>query len=277
LIFTNDARPFQIPSLQQDSLRQDVDINRMIAIILVAGIGSRLQPITNDIPKCLVPVDGTPILRRALTLLLESGVSEVILVTGYCAQLVADAVSKWDMSDRVRSVWNPQFNIKGSAQSWLIGLRALPVGAGHLLLEGDIVFRPELLGQIDVKAGNVTLVEAYREGLDGSMLELGPEGQVLSWLHTSQQPNVRDHLYKSVNISYFDAGSTARLIRDMPSLMHRSLAHPVHVEHAISALLTLRVLELTAAKVSAFSWAEVDNEADLQIANRFAHEQLRGQ
>ncbi|MCX6879201.1 MAG: phosphocholine cytidylyltransferase family protein [Verrucomicrobia bacterium] len=57
----------------------------MKAIILAAGRGSRLGNLTDDCPKCLVPVAGTPLLQRQLNALREAGISEIGIVRGYLA------------------------------------------------------------------------------------------------------------------------------------------------------------------------------------------------
>ena len=62
----------------------------MKAIILAAGMGTRLRPITMFVPKCLVPVNSKPILERQLDALLLTGIREVVLVVGHMAQLLAD-------------------------------------------------------------------------------------------------------------------------------------------------------------------------------------------
>ena len=62
----------------------------MKAIILAAGMGTRLRPITSSLPKCLVPVNSKPILEHQLEALLTAGVRDVILVVGYLSELVSD-------------------------------------------------------------------------------------------------------------------------------------------------------------------------------------------
>lgn len=52
----------------------------MQALILAAGVGKRLKPITDTIPKCLVPVNGKPMLINALELLESHGIKEVVLL-----------------------------------------------------------------------------------------------------------------------------------------------------------------------------------------------------
>jgi NDP-sugar pyrophosphorylase family protein len=62
------------------------------AVILVAGVGSRLRPITDDRPKALVDLDGETILGRAIRLLAEYGVRKVVLATGYREDAVRAAL-----------------------------------------------------------------------------------------------------------------------------------------------------------------------------------------
>jgi NDP-sugar pyrophosphorylase family protein len=69
-------------------------------VILCGGFGTRLRPITEDVPKPLVPVGGSPFLARVLEQVQEDGVNEVILSTGYLAEQVESFVqnTSWDFS-----------------------------------------------------------------------------------------------------------------------------------------------------------------------------------
>lgn len=58
----------------------------MNAIILAAGMGVRLRPLTNDIPKCLVEVNGMPMVERQIKFLHEAGITDITLVSGYKAE-----------------------------------------------------------------------------------------------------------------------------------------------------------------------------------------------
>lgn len=58
----------------------------MNAIILAAGMGTRLRPLTNDIPKCLVKVSGVPMVERQIQYLHEAGITDITLVSGYKAE-----------------------------------------------------------------------------------------------------------------------------------------------------------------------------------------------
>ena len=60
----------------------------MKAIIVAAGPGSRLRQITSNKPKCLIAIGGKTILERALEALRENRIEEIVVVKGYCSQLI---------------------------------------------------------------------------------------------------------------------------------------------------------------------------------------------
>ena len=67
---------------------------RIAAVILAAGMGTRLRPLTDAVPKCLVPLGGRPLIEQALESLWAGGVERVVVVSGYRAPSVTDAVGE---------------------------------------------------------------------------------------------------------------------------------------------------------------------------------------
>lgn len=65
------------------------------AVLLAAGTGSRLQPLTNDAPKCLSDVNGITILERLVRCLRGHGVERLIVVVGYLDQRVREFLGEW--------------------------------------------------------------------------------------------------------------------------------------------------------------------------------------
>lgn len=65
----------------------------MKAMIFAAGLGTRLRPLTDTMPKALVPVDGVPLLRRVATRLIDAGVSELVINTHHFAEQIASYVA----------------------------------------------------------------------------------------------------------------------------------------------------------------------------------------
>lgn len=178
------------------------------AIILAAGLGSRLGEETQSKPKCLVEVAGIPILERCLTSLCNVGVTETTVVVGYRANDIAKFVDNWTLTNpmTVTLVNNPNYATTGTCQSLAIGLTSIGQYDGKvLIIEGDVVFDQSLLTSLQNGSGNKTLVAPYRDGLDGSFVILD-ESNVADWLHETHRKPDADitEMYKTINLHAFD-------------------------------------------------------------------------
>jgi mannose-1-phosphate guanylyltransferase len=97
----------------------------MKAFLLAAGVGSRLKPITDTIPKCMVPIAGQPLLGRWLDALADAGVDEVMVNLHHLASTVVDYVATRPGPPTVRLFYEPE--LLGSAgtladnRSWING------------------------------------------------------------------------------------------------------------------------------------------------------------
>ncbi len=117
------------------------DIKR--AIILSAGQGKRLLPLTEARPKCLVDLGGRSLLAWQLMHLQAAGVAEVIVVTGFGASLVEDEIGRLDLGGMaVSTVYNPFYGVADNlASCWIVRDR---FEGGVLLLNGDTLFEPAI-------------------------------------------------------------------------------------------------------------------------------------
>lgn len=79
----------------------------MRALLLAAGMGSRLRPITDTIPKCLVPIKGTPLLYIWLDRLSQVGIGPFLINTHYLATQVASFISAIQYCDQVKLTYEP--------------------------------------------------------------------------------------------------------------------------------------------------------------------------
>ena len=88
----------------------------MNAIILAAGMGTRLRPLTNERPKCLVEVNGVPMVERQIQFLKEKGIDDILLVSGY----KADALNYLKEKYGVDIVFNDRFDTCNNINSLYI-------------------------------------------------------------------------------------------------------------------------------------------------------------
>ena len=82
----------------------------MKAIILAAGIGSRLRPLTNNIPKCLVEVNNKSIIEYQIDAYLEAKVEEIIIITGYLSKHLVEFIQKKYKSENIKFIENKNYN-----------------------------------------------------------------------------------------------------------------------------------------------------------------------
>jgi len=107
----------------------------MQAVILSAGIGSRLRPLTSLVPKCLVAVAGKPILDYQLKACSSTGLTDITLVVGYKPALIKDYLtnhSKYETTNNMYSLY----------------LAKHLVHSDFILLNGDILLEPSTLQEI---------------------------------------------------------------------------------------------------------------------------------
>jgi mannose-1-phosphate guanylyltransferase len=71
------------------------------AFLLAAGLGTRLYPVTAEVPKCLVPIEGRPLLEIWLDVLRSGGVDEVLINTHYLAPKVWEFAKRWRGSPKL--------------------------------------------------------------------------------------------------------------------------------------------------------------------------------
>lgn len=80
----------------------------MKALLLAAGLGTRLLPLTRTIPKCLVPIHGKPLMQYWLETLLPESVDEVLINTHYLPESVLDFIEKSPYKSQIKTVHEPE-------------------------------------------------------------------------------------------------------------------------------------------------------------------------
>ncbi|MCS7094377.1 MAG: sugar phosphate nucleotidyltransferase [Thaumarchaeota archaeon] len=129
------------------------------AVVLAAGMGSRMNPLTSERPKHLLPVAGEPVLKRTVRTLLNIGTEEVIVVVGYLAEKVVSALSEFG-SKRIDFV--RQEAPLGTAHALLSASDAISSEREFLLVYGDVTLKEEPVRK---------LLETVESGpIDGALL-----------------------------------------------------------------------------------------------------------
>ncbi len=118
----------------------------MKALILAAGYGKRLRPITDKIPKSMVEVNGTPLLVNALHNLTEVGITQIGIVVGHMADYIRDAIGKKFNGAEITYYENPRYLETNNIYSLYKALDFFDDDS--LMLECDIFYRTQLLREL---------------------------------------------------------------------------------------------------------------------------------
>jgi len=111
----------------------------MTAVILAAGVASRLRPLTDDTPKCLLKIGTQTILGRTIDNLLDNSIDRIILVTGYLEDKIRSFVQNNYPQLQVTFIYNADFATTNNIYSLWLAMQELSDDA-MLLLDSDILF-----------------------------------------------------------------------------------------------------------------------------------------
>ena len=117
----------------------------MRALILAAGLGSRLRPLTDDVPKPLVNYKGNPLLEHQINALRLNNINELTIVTGYLSDKLVSFLKQFD-DMKIDTIFNPHFNECSSAFSAYLALKDL--NEDYIHINCDVLFNSELLKRL---------------------------------------------------------------------------------------------------------------------------------
>ncbi|PWE34017.1 nucleotidyltransferase [Maritimibacter sp. 55A14] len=233
----------------------------MKAIILSAGRGSRLLPLTETRPKCLLPVGGTTVLGRQLDTLEAAGVAEAVVVTGFMTALVEEEVAARNGPMRVTPFFNPFFQIADNlASCWMARAH---MNGDFLLINGDTLFEAALLRDVLASPAQPIQVTIDRKAAyDDDDMKVTLDGARLTAIGKT--------LYHA------DAESIGmlRFMGEGPALYREKLEQMMRTGDGVSSwfLKAIDAIASTTGKVAAFSiegrrWNELDTVEDFNALN----------
>ena len=237
------------------------------AVILVAGIGQRMRPLTGGVPKCLVEVNGVPILFRALRVLASAGVTEAIIVVGHEAAQVRRRVGRNFAGIDVEYVEAPSFDTTNNIRSLWDARRYCDEDI--LLLEGDILFDRDVVMRLREQVGNSMAVAPNDANFSGTVVHRDHNGFVTAFVLGAELDGRLDgdDAQKTVNIYLLRAKALRTKI--LPELCRQVDSGNVQIyyETVLRDLVADGSLpDLVAVDVSASRWYELDDDHDLEMA-----------
>lgn len=239
----------------------------MKALILAAGFGKRLQPITNEIPKAMVEVNGTPLLVNALNNLADIGnIDDIGIVVGHMAEYIRN-----NIGDEWRAIPVSYFeNTRYLETNNIVSLYQACDFCNDemLMLECDLYYHKEMLERLVAGKGDCSiLVSPFNpETMDGSVVRSEGDKAVELILGKWQEEGFDySRMKKTVNMYRFTKAFT-KVYMPLIKWYIENMGEQSYYEKVLGSLMYYRECDIRIVEVSEKMWCEVDNSDDLRRA-----------
>lgn len=234
----------------------------MKAVILSAGQGKRLLPLTEDMPKCLVPVgiDST-LLGWQLAQLADAGVDEAVVVTGFHADKVEQELARPVPGLTARSLYNSRYAVADNLTS--VWCAREEMTEDFLLLNGDTLFHADVVRRLlAVSPAPIRVTVSRKDGYDADDMKVHLDGECLLDVGKSLDPASVDA--ESIGMMLFRGDGVARFRDAVDAAMNADNATRVWYLSVIDTL--AKQTTVLTAEAGADEWCEVDFPVDLSRA-----------
>lgn len=206
----------------------------MRALIPAAGMATRLRPLTNDRPKCLLPIDGHCLMERTINALLQAGIDRITIVTGYLGEKIEAFIGKQFPHLDVHYIHNPLYETTNNIYSLYL-MRRDAEGQDVMLLDSDILFDPAILTRLlNDPAPDTLAINSHALGEEEIKVVLDDEHHVKE---ISKTCSISQAVGESIGIEKMSAAYTAALFPEMEQMIEREELSNVFYERAFERLI----------------------------------------
>jgi choline kinase len=231
----------------------------MKALILAAGIGSRLAPITDNVPKSLVAINGQPILMQQIDSLRQSGVTDITIISGYKYSIMENAVhTKYS---EINFINNTDYAYTNNMYSAYLA-KDIFSGTDFIMMNADVFFDPSVIVSLllfPVKSAIVTDIGTYTEESMKVMEQNGRLTRISKDIPQEKAFGVSIDVYK------FSSESSSAFFAKCIEYIEHNRKMKLWSEVAIDDI--LKYVTFEACPLNG-RWFEIDNLYDLAAAEK---------
>lgn len=239
----------------------------MQAIILAAGMGKRLGEYTRNNTKCMVSVNGVPLIDRVMKQLSALNLNRVVIVVGYEGEKLMNHLGTERNGLKIEYVNNPIYDRTNNIYSLSLVKEQLQED-DSLLIESDLIFDDGMLKLMtDNPSKNLALVAKYETWMDGTMVQIDKDNNIVNFI-TKAAFDFRhaDEYYKTVNIYKFSKEFSAQKYVPFLDAYSKAVGNNEYYENVLRIICFLNSHDLKALPVTSEKWYEIDDKQDLDIA-----------
>lgn len=246
--------------------------------MLAAGMGKRLGRFTKNSTKCMVPVNGKTLIEYAIEALIQCGIKKFVMVVGYKSEVLINFIKEKFPEERLNGmkiefIENPIYDKTNNIYSLYLAKNCLAED-DTLLLESDLIFKKKILSSlISSSDKNVAVVSKFEPWMDGTCTLLNSENQITQIVDKSAfKWNHTEDYYKTVNIYKFSKDFSKNYYIPFLEAYQKAFGENEYYEQVLKVISFLSSTAIKGMKVSGDDWYEIDDAADLAIAeDRFAN------
>jgi choline kinase len=245
----------------------------MKCVIVAAGSSTRLRPLTDALPKCLLSIGGKTILQRAIENILDAHITKIAVVVGFQAQKIQSFLTRRYPHGNIQCILNPNFASTNNAYSLLLARDFFLESESRtktndrlLILDSDIVFHPGLLTLLNgnkdenalaVRVDGVHDGEEVRASIDksGNISRIG------------KNIALDQALRESIGIELFTHVSARMLFEILEEHVRRGSGRTGYYESAFQEMID-KGTKIRAVDVGKLPVIEIDSKDDYEYAER---------
>lgn len=232
------------------------------ALLLAAGTGSRLQPLTGESPKCMTEVNETAILERLVRGLCAWGFERLVVVVGHLDHRLREFLDGLACGLEIEYVYSAEYRTTNNIYSLWKARHVIQ--EPFLLIECDLIFDDDLLGQMLVP--DRMAVSRILPWMNGTTVSLDHLDRVEQFHLNGDQP-VGKHLFKTVNIYSFSQSSWRRVTQRLEQYISAGRVKGYY-EAVFAEMVSEQSLSFEAVFFDESRWYEIDTLEDLRAAER---------
>lgn len=231
----------------------------MKALILAAGLGSRLAPITDNCPKSLVPVNGKPILMKQIENLHENNIHDIVIVSGYKADILEKAVH--EKYPEIKIIESVDYATTNNMYSAYIARKDF-VGQEFLMMNADVYYDASVIAALLACQYPDAIVTDIGTYIEESMKVVEKDGRLVE---ISKAITPEAALGASIDVYKFSASGGQAFFAKCVEYIEEQKEIKKWSEVALNDI--LEDIEFKACPLVG-RWLEIDNHDDLAAAEK---------
>ncbi len=231
------------------------------ALLLAAGTGSRLAPLTDNVPKCLVQVDNNSILDRLVAALQSHNFKRLVIVIGHQGDSIRNFLGTRAGNMEITYIASPLYKTTNNIYSLWLASKA--IDEPFLLIESDLVFDPKMLE--DMLQPDRIAISRLQPWMNGTTVTINNHQKIKAFQANNKKTD--DNHYKTVNIYSLSSLTWQRVQERLDHHIANNMVNGYY-ETIFADMVSEGCLSLAPVFFDANRWYEIDTIADLQAATK---------